>query len=140
VEKDFKIMRNYNQIFENELVLRHIQGMQLPFAVRLRSLLFWIITLLLMIFIKNVPPFSWLWGIPIINLFDNFIILYGVIPVAVSYVLSNQQFNGKKPIHFFLDQLQYMSNVKTYAGFEPVQKQQVLVNHAIMFKTREERK
>jgi len=30
--------------------------------------------------------------------------------------------------------------VKTYAGFEPVQKQQVLVNHAIMFKTREERK
>ena len=101
-------MKSYTGIWNVEKVLYAINDFQLPFPVTFTQMAWFVMTEFLVIFCGDLPPLS---------LMEGALLKYFGIPIALTWVMSQKTFDGKKPYSFLKSQLSYQIRPKiTYAG------------------------
>jgi len=112
-------LKSYTRIWSVEKVIYAINDFRLPFPVTFNQMSWFVISLLMVMLLGNLPPLS---------LIDGALLKYVGIPVGLTWFMSQKTFDGKKPYSFLKSALTYWFRSKvTYAG-KPVKLQHVKVN------------
>ena len=103
-----KKVRSYTSIWSVEKVLYSINDFKLPFPVTLTQMTWFVASLLAVILLGDVPPFSIIQGA---------FLKYLGIPFALTWFMCQKTFDGKKPYGFLKSVTAYLMRPKrTYAG------------------------
>lgn len=103
-----KKIRSYTSIWSVEKILYAISNVSLLFPMTYMQIVYFVISLMIVIVFKNVPPFS---------LIDGAFLKYLGIPVAVTWFMSQKTFDGKRPYNFVKSVALYFCRPKLkYAG------------------------
>ncbi|WP_010097511.1 conjugal transfer protein [Ornithinibacillus scapharcae] len=114
-----KKLKSYTRIWSVEKVIYAINDFRLPFPVTFNQMSWFVLSLLVVMLLGNLPPLS---------LIDGALLKYVGIPVGLTWFMSQKTFDGKKPYSFLKSVLTYLFRTKiTYAG-KPVKLQRVKIN------------
>lgn len=103
-----KKIRSYTNIWNVEKVIYAINDFQLPFSVTFTQMAWFVVSLFAVIVFAELPPLS---------MIDGAFLKYVGIPVAVTWFMSQKNFDGKKPYGFLKSSISYLLRPKvTYAG------------------------
>ena len=117
-----KKLKSYTRIWSVEKVIYAINDFRLPFPVTFNQMAWFVLSLLLVMLLGNLPPLS---------LINGALLKYVGIPVGLTWFMSQKTFDGKKPYSFLKSVLSYFFRSKvTYAG-KPIKLQQVKVKENI---------
>jgi len=117
-----KKLKSYTRIWSVEKVIYAINDFRLPFPVTFNQMAWFVLSLLLVMLLGNLPPLS---------LINGALLKYVGIPVGLTWFMSQKTFDGKKPYSFLKSVLSYFFRSKvTYAG-KPIKLQQVKMNENI---------
>lgn len=117
-----KKLKSYTRIWSVEKVIYAINDFRLPFPVTFNQMSWFVLSLLLVMLLGNLPPLS---------LINGALLKYVGIPVGLTWFMSQKTFDGKKPYSFLKSVISYFFRSKvTYAG-KPIKLQQVKVNESI---------
>lgn len=118
-EQRMKKLRSYTRIWSVEKVIYAINDFRLPFPVTFNQMSWFVLSLLAVMLLGNLPPLS---------LIDGALLKYIGIPVGLTWFMSQKTFDGKKPYNFLKSVLTYWFRSKvTYAG-KTVKLQRMKVN------------
>src|SRR5690625_486566 len=114
-----KKLKSYTRIWSVEKVIYAINDFRLPFPVTFNQMSWFVLSLLIVMLLGNLPPLS---------LINGALLKYVGIPVGLTWFMSQKTFDGKKPYSFLKSVLTYLFRSKvTYAG-KPVKLQRVELN------------
>lgn len=117
-----KKLKSYTRIWSVEKVIYAINDFRLPFPVTFNQMAWFVLSLLLVMLLGNLPPLS---------LINGALLKYVGIPVGLTWFMSQKTFDGKKPYSFLKSVLSYFFRSKvTYAG-KPIKLQQVKMKENI---------
>lgn len=117
-----KKVKSYTGIWSVEKVLYSINDFKLPFPVTFTQATWFVLSLILVVALKNLPP---------ICLISNVFLRYLGIPIGLTWFMCQKTFDGKKPYGFLKSVIAYFIRSKlTYAG-KPVKLHNEKVNEAI---------
>lgn len=103
-----KKIRSYTSIWSVDKILYSINDLKLPFPISFTQMTWFVLSLLLMIALDNVPPFSWVEGA---------FLKYLGFPIGITWLMSQKTFDGKRPDRFLKSVIAYVIRPKrTYAG------------------------
>ena len=103
-----KKLKSYTSIWSVEKVIYAINDFKLPFPVTFSQMAWFVISLLTVMLLGEVPPFS---------LIEGALLKYVGIPVGLTWFMSQKTFDGKKPFSFLKSIIAYFVRPKiTYAG------------------------
>ena len=103
-----KKIRSYTSIWSVEKVLYSINDFRLPFPITFTQMTWFVVSLFAVMILGNLPPLSMIEG--------AFLKYFGI-PVALTWFMSQKNFDGKKPYSFLKSQITYVLRPKiTYAG------------------------
>lgn len=106
--RQMKKIRSYTSIWNVEKVIYAINDMKLPFPVTFTQMTWFVISLMLVVFLGELPPLS---------LIDGALLKYAGIPFAITWFMSQKTFDGKKPYGFIKSVISYLLRPKmTYTG------------------------
>ena len=111
-----KKLKSYTRIWSVEKVIYAINDFRLPFPVTFNQMSWFVLSLLVVMLLGNLPPLS---------LINGALLKYVGIPVGLTWFMSQKTFDGKKPYSFLKSVITYFFRSKvTYAG-KPIKLQQV---------------
>ncbi|PAD58149.1 hypothetical protein CHH92_21245 [Bacillus sonorensis] len=114
-----KKLKSYTRIWSVEKVIYAINDFRLPFPVTFNQMSWFVLSLLVVMLLGNLPPLS---------LINGALLKYVGTPVGLTWFMSQKTFDGKKPYSFLKSVLTYLFRPKvTYAG-KPVKLQRVKIN------------
>src|SRR5699024_2994423 len=114
-----KKLKSYTRIWSVEKVIYAINDFRLPFPVTFNQMSCFVLSLLLVMLLGNLPPLS---------MINGALLKYVGVPVGLTLFMSKKTFDGKKPYSFLKAVLTYLFRPKvTYAG-KTVKLQRVKVN------------
>ncbi|MGR2779789.1 conjugal transfer protein [Paludifilum halophilum] len=114
-----KKLKSYTRIWSVEKVIYAINDFRLPFPVTFNQMSWFVLSLLVVMLLGNLPPLS---------LIDGALLKYVGIPVGLTWFMSQKTFDGKKPYSFLKSVLTYLFRPKvTYAG-KPIKLKRVKIN------------
>lgn len=117
-----KKLKSYTRIWSVEKVIYAINDFRLPFPVTFNQMTWFVLSLLAVMLLGNLPPFS---------LIEGALLKYVGVPVGITWFMSKKSFDGKKPYGFLKSVVTYFLRPKvTYAG-KTVKFQKVTVNEEI---------
>ena len=117
-----KKLKSYTRIWSVEKVIYAINDFRLPFPVTFNQMSWFVLSLLMVMLLGNLPPLS---------LINGALLKYVGIPVGLTWFMSQKTFDGKKPYSFLKSALTYWFRSKvTYAG-KPVKLQHVKINEIL---------
>lgn len=103
-----KQIKSYSSIWNVEKVIYAIRDLNLPFPVTYSQMAWFVMSLLLILILGDLPPFSFINGA---------LLKYVGIPVGITWFMSQKTFDGKKPYNFVRTVFFYAIRPKvTYAG------------------------
>lgn len=103
-----KKLKSYTSIWSVEKVIYAINDFKLPFPVTFSQIAWFVISLLTVMLLGEVPPFS---------LIEGALLKYVGIPAGLTWFMSQKTFDGKKPFSFLKSIIAYFVRPKTtYAG------------------------
>lgn len=103
-----KKIKSYTGIWNVEKVIYSINDFNLPIPLTISQLSWGVSTLMIMIVCQNIPPFSWV---------DNYLLKYFVIPIAITWLMSQKTFDGKKPYSYLKAKMFFtIRSKKTFGG------------------------
>ncbi|MFD1413429.1 conjugal transfer protein [Oceanobacillus jeddahense] len=103
-----KKLKSYTRIWSVEKVIYAINDFRLPFPVTFNQMTWFVLSLLVVMLLGNLPPLS---------LIDGALLKYVGIPVLLTWFMSKKSFDGKKPYGFLKSVVTYYIRPKmTYAG------------------------
>ena len=117
-----KKLKSYTRIWSVDKVIYAINDFRLPFPVTFNQMTWFVLSLMLMMLLGNLPPLSFI---------DGALLKYVGMPLALTWFMSKKSFDGKKPYGFLKSVLSYYCRPKvTYAG-KPVKLQTRTMDTAI---------
>src|SRR5699024_683370 len=117
-----KKLKSYTRIWSVEKVIYAINDFRLPFPVTFNQMSWFVLSLLIVMLLGNLPPLS---------LINGPLLKYVGIPVGLTWFMSQKTFDSKKPYRFLKAVLTYSFRPKvTYAG-KPIKLQRTKINEAI---------
>ncbi|WP_368901387.1 conjugal transfer protein [Oceanobacillus oncorhynchi] len=103
-----KKLKSYTRIWSVEKVIYAINDFRLPFPVTFNQMTWFVLSLLAVMLLGNLPPLS---------LIDGALLKYVGVPVGITWFMSKKSFDGKKPYGFLKSVVTYFIRAKvTYAG------------------------
>lgn len=103
-----KKIRSYTSIWTVEKVLYSIQDFKLPFPITFTQMTWFVFSLVVVMLFGNVFPLS---------LLEGAFLKYFGIPIALTLLMCQKTFDGKKPYGFLKSVFAYLLRPKrTYAG------------------------
>ena len=109
-----KKIKSYTNIWSIEKALYAINDLQLPFPLTFSQMAFFVISLLCVMMLSDVPPLSAI---------DNVFIKYLAIPVGITWLMSQKTFDGKKPYRFLYSVILFLFRPKVTCAGKPVRVQ-----------------
>ncbi|HAO6496202.1 TPA: conjugal transfer protein [Listeria monocytogenes] len=103
MEDNYRKIKSYTGIWNVEMVLHAIGDLKLPFAVTGSQIVWFVVLMLIMITLNDVPPF---------NLTQSVLFKDIAIPFALTWFVSKKTFDGKKPYSFLLSIISYYARRK----------------------------
>ncbi|EAF3529880.1 conjugal transfer protein [Listeria seeligeri] len=103
MEDNYRKIKSYTGIWNVEMVLHAIGDLKLPFAVTGSQIVWFVVLMLIMITLNDVPPFNFTQSV----LFKDI-----AIPFALTWFVSKKTFDGKKPYSFLLSIISYYARRK----------------------------
>ncbi|XUC83573.1 conjugative transposon membrane protein [Enterococcus sp. DIV2379] len=119
---NLKKIRSYTSIWSVEKVLYAINDLQLPFPITFTQMTWFVVSLLMVILFGNIPPLSFI---------DGALLKYVGLPAALTWVMSQKTFDGKKPYGFLKSILSYWLRPKVTCAGKTVKLQNQKLNEAI---------
>ncbi|WP_077318110.1 conjugal transfer protein [Virgibacillus proomii] len=117
-----KKLKSYTRIWSVKKVIYAINDFRLPFPVTFNQMSWFVLSLLIVMLLGNLPPLS---------LINGALLKYVGISVGLTWFMSQKTFDGKKPYSFLKSVITYFFRSKvTYAG-KPIKLQRVKVNESI---------
>ncbi|WP_040984041.1 conjugal transfer protein [Oceanobacillus jeddahense] len=117
-----KKLKSYTRIWSVEKVIYAINDFRLPFPVTFNQMTWFVLSLLAVMLLGNLPPLS---------MIDGALLKYVGLPVLLTWFMSKKSFDGKKPYGFLKSVLTYYFRPKmTYAG-KPVKLQKQTMSESI---------
>lgn len=117
-----KKLKSYTRIWSVDKVIYAINDFRLPFPVTFNQMTWFVLSLLTVMLLGNLPPLSWI---------DGALLKYVGVPLALTWFMSKKSFDGKKPYGFLKSVIAYYARPKTtYAG-KPVKLQTHTINGTI---------
>ncbi|MCT1903522.1 conjugal transfer protein [Oceanobacillus sojae] len=117
-----KKLKSYTRIWSVEKVIYAINDFRLPFPVTFNQMTWFVLSLLAVMLLGNLPPLS---------LIDGALLKYIGVPVALTWFMSKKSFDGKKPYGFLKSVITYWFRPKvTYAG-KAIKLQKQTINETI---------
>lgn len=117
-----KRLKSYTSIWSVEKVFYALGDWNLPFAVTGSQITWFVISFLMVIILKDLPP---------LNLIDNKLLVYGVLPIAFTWFMCQKTFDGKKPFNFLLSFLVYLMRSKATYGGKPIRYKRMKIDKAV---------
>ncbi|MDQ0273516.1 conjugal transfer protein [Cytobacillus purgationiresistens] len=114
-----KKLKSYTRIWSVEKVIYAINDFRLPFPVTFNQMSWFVLSLLVVMLLGNLPPLS---------LIDGALLKYVGIPVGLTWFMSQKTFDGKKPYSFLKSVLTYLFRSKIIYAGKPVKLKRVKVN------------
>lgn len=103
-----KKLKSYTRIWSVEKVIYAINDFRLPFPVTFNQMTWFVLSLLVVMLLGNLPPLSFI---------DGALLKYVGVPVLLTWFMSKKSFDGKKPYGFLKSVVTYYFRPKmTYAG------------------------
>ena len=103
-----KKLKSYTRIWSVEKVIYAINDFRLPFPVTFNQMTWFVLSLLVVMLLGNLPPLSFI---------DGALLKYVGVPVLLTWIMSKKSFDGKKPYGFLKSVVTYYFRSKmTYAG------------------------
>lgn len=125
-----KKLKSYTRIWSVDKVIYAINDFKLPFPVTFNQMTWFVISLLAVMLLGNLPPLS---------LIEGALLKYVGLPLALTWFMSKKSFDGKKPYGFLKSVMAYYFRPKvTYAG-KPLKLQKYTVNAGMTAVRRETR-
>lgn len=124
-----KKIRSFTSIWSVEKIIYAISDIDLPFPVTMSQMGWFVITLLVMIFLGDKPPLSFI---------SSSLIKYAAIPIAVAYFMNAKSFDGKKPLSYFRSVFTYISRPRLTNGGKAVKLEKQNINVGVTIVTRSE--
>ncbi|WP_269411365.1 conjugal transfer protein [Lentibacillus daqui] len=117
-----KKLKSYTRIWSVEKVIYAINDFRLPFPVTFNQMTWFVLSLLAVMLLGNLPPLS---------LIDGALLKYVGVPIGITWFMSKKSFDGKKPYGFLKSVVTYFIRPKmTYAG-KTVKLQKQTVDEAV---------
>ena len=88
---NMKKIRSYTSIWSVEKVLYSINDFKLPFPITFTQMAWFVVSVLAVILLGNLPPLSFI---------DGAFLKYFGIPFALTWFMCQKTFDGKKPYGF----------------------------------------
>jgi len=104
-------IKSYQKIWNAEGTLYSINDLKLPFAFTYLQIGWFVSSLLIVIILGDIPPFS---------LVDNWLLKYIGFPAAVTILMSKFEFDSKKPWEFLYSYFCYLISPKKNYGGKPL--------------------
>ncbi|MEK4869693.1 conjugal transfer protein [Niallia sp. FSL W8-1348] len=117
-----KKLKSYTRIWSVEKVIYAINDFRLPFPVTFNQMSWFVLSLLLVMLLGNLPPLS---------LINGALLKYVGIPVGLTWFMSQKTFDGKKPYSFLKSVLTYFFRPKVTYAAKPIKLQQVKMKENI---------
>ncbi|MBY7141790.1 conjugal transfer protein [Virgibacillus sp. NKC19-3] len=117
-----KKLKSYTRIWSVEKVIYAINDFRLPFPVTFSQMTWFVLSLLVVILLGNLPPLS---------LIDGALLKYVGVPVGLTWFMSKKSFDGKKPYGFLKSVITYFFRPKVTYGGKAVKLQKQLMNETI---------
>ena len=86
-----KKLKSYTRIWSVEKVIYAINDFRLPFPVTFNQMTWFVLSLLVVMLLGNLPPLSFI---------DGALLKYVGVPVLLTWIMSKKSFDGKKPYGF----------------------------------------
>ncbi|GGP08806.1 MULTISPECIES: conjugal transfer protein [Oceanobacillus] len=103
-----KKLKSYTRIWSVEKIIYAINDFRLPFPVTFNQMTWFVLSLLVVMLLGNLPPLS---------LIDGALLKYVGVPLLLTWFMSKKSFDGKKPYGFLKSVVTYYFRPKmTYAG------------------------
>lgn len=103
-----KKIKSYTSIWSVEKVLYSINDFKLPFPVTFTQMAWFVISLIVVMVLKNLPPLCFI---------NSVFLKYLGIPFGLTWFMCQKTFDGKKPYGFLKAVICYLIRSKvTYAG------------------------
>lgn len=103
-----KKIRSYTSIWAVEKVLYSINDFKLPFAITFTQMTWFVVSLLAVMLLANLPPLCFVEG--------AFLKYFGI-PFGITWFMCQKSFDGKKPFSFLKSVVTYILRPKlTYSG------------------------
>lgn len=106
-----KKVRSYSSIWAVEKVLYAVNDVKLPLSLTFSQITWFIISLLMIVMLQDIPPFS---------LIDGVLLKYVGIPAGITWFMSQKTLDGKKPYRFLQSVLLYYLRPKITYGEKAV--------------------
>lgn len=117
-----KKLKSYTRIWSVDKVIYAINDFKLPFPVTFNQMTWFVLSLLAVMLLGNLPPLSFI---------DGALLKYVGVPLALTWFMSKKSFDGKKPYGFLKSVIAYYYRPKvTYAG-KSVKLQRHTINESI---------
>lgn len=117
-----KRLKSYTRIWSVEKVFYALGDWNLPFAVTGSQITWFVISFFMVIVFKDLPP---------LNLIENKLLVYLVLPLAATWFMCQKTFDGKKPFNFLLSFIGFLVRRKTTYGGEAIRYKRMKINKAI---------
>ncbi|WP_080873454.1 conjugal transfer protein [Oceanobacillus timonensis] len=117
-----KKLKSYTRIWSVEKVIYAINDFRLPFPVTFSQMTWFVLSLLVVILLGNLPPLS---------LIDGALLKYVGVPVGLTWFMSKKSFDGKKPYGFLKSVITYFFRPKVTYGGKAVKLQKQMMNETI---------
>lgn len=117
-----KKLKSYTRIWSVEKVIYAINDFRLPFPVTFNQMSWFVLSLLLVMLLGNLPPLS---------LINGALLKYVGIPVGLTWFMSQKTFDGKKPYSFLKSVLTYFFRPKVTYAAKPIKLKQVKMKENI---------
>lgn len=119
-----KKIRSYTSIWNVEKVIYAINDLKLPFPVSFNQMVWFVLTLFIVIVLGNLPPLS---------LINGAFLKYLGIPAGVAWFMSQKSFDGKKPIGFIKSIYRYFTSSKITFNQKKVEDKSVVFQPSITY-------
>lgn len=117
-----KKLKSYTRIWSVDKVIYAINDFRLPFPVTFNQMTWFVISLLVVMLLGNLPPLSFI---------DGALLKYVGIPIALTWFMSKKSFDGKKPYGFLKSVLGYYWRPKVIYAGKPVKLQTRVMDDTI---------
>ncbi|TLC99169.1 conjugal transfer protein [Robinsoniella peoriensis] len=117
-----KRLKSYTSIWSVEKVFYAFGDWNLPFSLTGSQITWFVISFLMVVIFRDLLP---------LNLIENKLLVYVVLPIAFTWFMCQKTFDGKKPFNFLLSFIGYLMRTKATYGRKPIRYKRMKINKTV---------
>lgn len=128
-------IKTYREFWRTELTITNIEGHQIPMALTVKKIFYFIFTALFFHYLVKIPGIHLIRKISVL---DNPLVFYSLVPGLATYYLNKLKIDGKQPYVYILDMVVFLFTPRRYEFFKVVKlAKPFIIKETIRFRVEE---